>query len=70
MHSAGLTVFVGSFHNSRFGQFQFTKFFGKLVTRLSTLFAQSVLCVEVTQIWVKKLILFVFALHKQMAIPA
>lgn len=50
MHSAGLTVFVGSFHNSRFGQFQFTKFFGKLVTRLSTLFAQSVFCAEVTQI--------------------
>ena len=45
MHAAGLTVFVGSFHNSRFGHFQFTKFFGKSVTWLSTLFAQSVLCV-------------------------
>jgi hypothetical protein len=41
VHSAGLTVFVGSFHNSRFRHIQFTKFFGKLVTRLSTLFAQS-----------------------------
>lgn len=48
MHSAGLTVFVGSFHNSRFGHFQFTKFSEKNVIMLSTFFAQSVLCVQAT----------------------